>query len=68
VIVLEGGAEIPEGTLVLVEPAPVGAEAGPASEDPLFRMGDLAAETGVPDLATNIDYHLYGHPKTSDGR
>jgi hypothetical protein len=68
VVVLEGGVQIPEGTPVLVEPIPVGAEIDPTSEDPLFRMGDLAAETGVTDLANDIDFHLYGHPRMSDGR
>lgn len=33
--------------------------------DPLFRITDLAMETGIPDLATNIDHYLYGHPKES---
>lgn len=27
---------------------------------------DIAAETGITDLATNIDYYLYGLPKQSD--
>jgi hypothetical protein len=34
--------------------------------DPLLRMLDLAVETGIPDLATNIDFYLYGHPKTTE--
>jgi hypothetical protein len=33
----------------------------------LFRMGELAVETGISDLATNADHYLYGHPKASHG-
>jgi hypothetical protein len=29
-------------------------------------MTDLAVETGILDLATNIDHYLYTHPKASD--
>jgi len=32
-----------------------------AVSDPLFRITDLAAETGISDLATSIDHFLYGH-------
>ncbi len=28
-------------------------------------MIDLAVETGIPDLATNVDSYLYGHPKAA---
>jgi hypothetical protein len=31
-------------------------------EDPLLRMTSLAVETGIRDLATNVDHYLYGHP------
>jgi hypothetical protein len=34
--------------------------------DPLLLMLDLAVETGIPDLATNIDFYLYGHPKAAE--
>jgi hypothetical protein len=34
--------------------------------DPLLRMLDLAVETGIPDLATNVDFYLYGHPKATE--
>lgn len=60
-IVLEGGVQLPEGTPVLVEPcAP---ESPKHLADDLFEMGKLAVETGIPDLATNMDHYLYGHPK-----
>ncbi len=65
---LEADARLPEGAVVRVEreaPAPA-AHAG--ETDGLFQMGDLAAETGISDLATNIDHYLYGHPKVTDGR
>ncbi len=49
-------------------PAPNGkSESGGAGgKEPLFSMADLAVETGVADLATNIDHYLYGHPKKND--
>jgi hypothetical protein len=67
VIVLEPGVELPEGAPVRVEfePLPEQAEVGPL--DPAFTIADLAVETGIPDLATNIDAYLYGHPKATNG-
>jgi hypothetical protein len=68
VVVLQGGARLPEGAVVRIElemPPPSG-HAG--EQDSLFQMGDLAVATGVSDLATNIDHYLYGHPKATDGR
>ena len=38
----------------------------PREESPLLRMMDLAVETGIPDLATNVDHYLYGHPKAGN--
>jgi hypothetical protein len=70
VIVLAGGVQLPEGTTVevsAIEPRP----AIPVSDDeldPIFRMDELATDTGIPDLATNIDHYLYGHPKVTDGQ
>lgn len=29
-------------------------------------FSDIAIETGIPDLATNIDYYLYSLPKQSE--
>ena len=64
VVVLEGEIRLPEGSVVLVEPL----EAKKTdSEDPLYRLFDLAVPTGMPDLAVNIDHYLYGHPKVTDG-
>jgi hypothetical protein len=64
VVVLEDGAQLPEGIAVTVEP--VEEKTGPEGEDGLYRLADLAASTGIPDLAVNIDHYLYGHPKKSD--
>jgi len=67
-IVVEPGAELPEGAQVRIEidlPTPVGSE---QEADPLLRMSELAVETGVSDLATNVDHYLYGHPKQDGAR
>jgi predicted DNA-binding antitoxin AbrB/MazE fold protein len=34
--------------------------------DPAYNLAEIAEETGIPDLATNIDHYLYGLPKQSD--
>ena len=34
--------------------------------DPAYLIGDLAVDTGIPDLGRNIDHYLYGHPKVED--
>lgn len=64
VVVLERGAALPEGTVVSVQPV----VESRTSEDALDGMPNLAAETGVSDLATNVDHYLYGHPKAGDAR
>lgn len=64
VVVPEEGAELPEGSEVRIE-IDVRADTG-AEADALFSMADLAVETGVPDLATNVDHYLYGHAKATD--
>lgn len=72
VIVLPEGVSLPEGASVRVEPVELnGRKASADSDDdldPIYRMGDLAVDLGVPDLATNLDYYLYGHPKVTDGQ
>jgi hypothetical protein len=64
VVVLDGDVRLAEGTPVVVETL----DALPSSSDPdsFYRIGELAAPTGIPDLAMNIDHYLYGHPKVSD--
>lgn len=64
VVVLEGNVRLPEGNSVFVETAPQSSVA--PTEDKLFEMSDLVVDTGIPDLATNIDHYLYGHPKVKD--
>ncbi len=74
VVVLELGANLPDGTAVLVEPEqkPAATEAPcsiPREQlDPVWRMGELAVPTGIRDLATNADHYLYGHPKVTDAK
>lgn len=67
VIVLEPGVKLADGTFVSVEPEP-----RPAVKDegldPAWRMDELAGDTGIPDLAVNLDHYLYGHPKVTDGK
>lgn len=69
VIVFTDGTVLPEGTAVDVTATPSNepnvAESG--SNDPIFGLANLAVDTGIPDLATNIDHYLYGHPKVTDG-
>lgn len=58
VVVLENGVAFAEGQRVNVQPA------DPVEElDPLYRIWEKAADTGIPDLAENLDHYLYGHPK-----
>lgn len=67
-IVVEPGVDLPEGAQVRIEidlPPPVSPE---QESDPLMRMSELAVETGISDLATNIDHYLYGHPKQDGAR
>lgn len=37
-----------------------------AAEDPAYNLAEIAEDTGISDLATNIDHYLYGLPKQSD--
>jgi hypothetical protein len=64
-ILLEPGVELPDGAEVRIELEASGSSAGGDERDPLFRMLELGVETGIPDLATNIDHYLYGHPKVT---
>lgn len=64
--VLDPGVDLPEGAEVRVEVDSADL-AKNDMEDPLLRMVDLAVPTGIPDLATNIDHHLYGHPRVDGG-
>ena len=66
IVVLDGGVQLAEGAAVMVQT--IEAAAPPAADDPVYRLGDLAAPTGIADLATNIDHYLYGHPKATDAQ
>lgn len=66
VVILDPGVELPEGAQVTVEVEPKEVPAVDQSADPLARMPSLAVETGIRDLAANIDHYLYGHPRASD--
>ena len=65
VVVLEQDAKLPEGTAVRVEPEPQPV-VNDDDLDPAWRIGELAKDTGIPDLAVNLDHYLYGHPKITD--
>jgi hypothetical protein len=70
VVVLRNGSNLPEGATVRVELVPPAAieESLAPQDEALLTMDDLSIDTGVPDLATNINHYLYGHPKVTDGR
>lgn len=70
VVVFPSGLQPPEGSPVRVEliNSETPQEQLTAEEDALFRMSELAIETGIPDLAVNINHYLYGHPKVTDGQ
>ena len=76
VVVFRGPAPLPEGAVVTVSlGTPADAPPSHASHgeavgelDPIFRMDELAVDTGIPDLGVNIDHYLYGHPKVDDAR
>ncbi len=65
-VILEPGVELPEGVEVRIELDLLDSAGGRQEADPLFRMPDLAVETGISDLASNADHYLYGHPKATD--
>jgi len=69
VVVFDNGIHLPEGTPVRVEPVKQDA-ATPApvrEDDDLLNMTKFAVDMGIPDLSTNTDHYLYGHPKVTDG-
>lgn len=54
--------QLPEGEVVQLTVAPAAGD----EEDPAANLPDLAIDMGIPDLATNIDYYLYGLPKQKE--
>jgi hypothetical protein len=65
VIVLQAGVILPEGATVRVETEAASTK-NDEGLDPAFKMGELAVDCGIPDLAMNLDHYLYGHPKATD--
>ena len=70
VVVFLNGVQPPEGSPVRVELIQKDSPDTSRSpkDDILFRIQEYAVDTGIPDLATNIDHYLYGHPKVDDGK
>jgi len=73
VVVLQNGVNLPEGAAVKVElvPLPGASDTRKVDKDeldPIFPMGELAEDAGIPDLSVNIDHYLYGHPKVTDAQ
>lgn len=70
VVVFATGIPLPDGTAVNVAPVQSVATVDTNNDeiDPVFRMGELAEDAGIPDLSINVDHYLYGHPKVSDGQ
>lgn len=60
VVQFDGGVAPVDGTAVRVEPIEESGKAQTNGSDPLFRMDELAVDTGIPDLASNLDHYLYG--------
>ncbi len=63
VIRLDWPKSIPDGTPVNV--GVYGKLLALDELDPCFKMRELAGDTGLTDLSSNLDYYLYGHPKIS---
>lgn len=70
VVVFGEGVTLPEGSTVRVEVVDEKKVAPPlsAEDDALLNMSQYAIDTGIPDLAVNIDHYLYGHPQVTDGQ
>ena len=67
VVVFPDPVQLPNGTPVRVEAErEPPREASDSADDPVWQMAELAGPTGIPDLATNADHYLYGHPKVDD--
>jgi len=55
--------ELPEGERVKIT---VEVTVKPLAKDPAETIPDLAVDIGISDLATNLDYYLYGLPKQNE--
>jgi hypothetical protein len=66
-VVFESPIPFPDGTEVSIERVDEPKEnVLDDPNNPMIQMLDLAVDMGIPDLATNIDHYLYGHPKVDD--
>lgn len=61
--VYEHGVFRPVESVTLSEGARVKLTISDDSDDPIYTIYEDAAETGISDLAANIDHYLYGLPK-----
>jgi hypothetical protein len=66
IVVLDGDVQLADGTPVIVQAVENSTSFEDA--DSIYRLGELAAPTGIADLATNIDHYLYGHPRAADAQ
>ena len=64
IVVLDGDILLPDGAVVEVHMVNTPAQAD--ADESIYRIGERAESTGIPDLAKNIDHYLYGHPKVDD--
>lgn len=64
--IYEQGVFRPLGNVPLAEGATVRLtfkSLAPSAADPAYNLASMAEETGIADLALNIDHYLYGLPK-----
>ncbi len=61
-----GEVTLPEGIRVHIAVALIDGVVNGVESDPAFNLAELAEDTGIADLATNIDHYLYGLPKRTD--
>ncbi len=58
--------KINEGERVRITVEITKVEKNQRKKDPAEAILDLSVDTGIPDLAINIDHYLYGLPKQSE--
>ena len=56
---LEQGVNLPDGTVVRVEPIT-------SEVDPAYRISEEAVSTGIKDLASQHDHYAWDTPKRKD--
>lgn len=68
-VVFDLGSSPPDGTRVSVTPE-TDVQVNSAGEgfvDPVYRLSDLAVDTGITDMSAEHDHYIYGTPKRGDG-